>query len=141
MPDLPLPQGDGRWQLATYVADFGRLLTVGRRWLPTESRIACLSHQGLGLLAKRILGFQMRYRIPLTNAMAFTAAEWNEAYLMQAWVRRHRKLKGFSDWLRTPQVIPSVNGHEPVAPYDVRGGALDALLTLITGAEVYEPQA
>lgn len=139
LPDLPAPQPDGTWQATSHVADLGRLTTVGSPWLSTGNRVTCLSHQGLGLLAKRVLGFQLRYPITLANAMAYTAAEWNEAYLMQAWVRRHGQLKGFSDWLRALQAIPGVGGGQPVAPYEVRAGAFDALLALITDEPVDEP--
>lgn len=140
LPDMPRLV-DGVWVLKSMVADFGRLVTVGSRWLQPANRIACLSRSGLGLLAKRILGFQLRFPITLANAMAYTAAEWNEAILMQAWVRREGSLHGFTNWLREECVIPGVNGGLPIAPYEVREGALDALLTAITGAEVFEPTA
>lgn len=138
LPDLPVLTS-GRHVPTTHVADLGRLLTVGRQWLEPASRVACLSHHGLGLLAKRVLGFQLRYPTTLANTMAFTAAEWNEAFLMQAWVRREGRLKGFTDWLRTARVIPGVNGGRPIAPYEVRAGAVDALLVLITGEDIAEP--
>jgi hypothetical protein len=89
LPDLPYRDGDRRWAAATCVADFGRLFSAPSGWLRISDRVACLSHQGLGLLAKRVLGFQLRYTPDLTTAMAYTASEWNEAFLMQAWVRRH----------------------------------------------------
>jgi hypothetical protein len=71
--------------------------------------------------------------------MAFTAAEWNESFVMQAWVRKKGSLAGFSEWSQTPQVIPGVNAGRPTKPYDVRAGALDALLELISGVPVEEP--
>lgn len=138
LPDLPVLQ-DGERVPTTHVADLGRLLTVGHRWLQPANRVACLSHRGLGLLAKRVLGFQLRFPTTLANTMAYTAAEWNEAFLMQAWVRREGRLKGFTDWLRTEQVIPGVNGGRPIAPYQVREGALDVLLQIISGRAVVEP--
>jgi hypothetical protein len=141
LPDLPIEKQGGSWTVASYVADLSRLTTVSNRWLDPTKRVACLSHPGLGLLAKRVLGFQLRYTATLANTMAYTAAEWNEAFLMQAWVRRHGRLTGFSDWVRAPKVIPGVGGGEPVAPYDVRAGALDALLALITDELTQEDQA
>lgn len=139
LPDLPVTQSDGTWARTSHVADLGRLTTISSRWLNPQNRIACLSHQGLGLLAKRVLGFQLRYPLTLANAMAYTAAEWNEAYLMQAWVRRYGALKGFTDWLHEPQDIPGVGGGTQVAPYAVRAGALDVLLEMITDEAIAEP--
>jgi hypothetical protein len=139
LPDLPVPQTDGTLTRGSHVADLGRLTTVGSRWLEQTDRVACLSHMGLGLLAKRVLGFQLRYPATLANTMAYTAAEWSEAYLMQAWVRRYGKLKGFSAWLREPRVLPGVNGGEPVAPSEVRAGAADVLLAVIAGEPLEEP--
>ncbi len=139
LPDLHIPQPGGSWEQASHVADLGRLTTINNRWLELGNRVACLSHQGLGLLAKRVLGFQLRYPITLSNAMAYTAAEWNQAYLMQAWVRRHRRLEGFSAWLRDPQLIPGVANGVPISPAEVCAGALDALLSLIGEDEIIEP--
>jgi hypothetical protein len=140
LPDLPYRTEAGEWSEATCVADFGRLFSAPSGWLHIADRMACLSHRGLGLLAKRVLGFQLRYPLDLIAAMAFTSAEWNEAYLMQAWMRKHGSLDGYSKWMCTPTVIAGV-GHadELVKPYDVRPSALDALLELITGQETMEP--
>lgn len=139
LPDLPHRTSDG-WESATCVADFGRLFSAPSNWLQLSSRVACLSHKGLGLLAKRVLGFQLRYTPDLTTAMAFTASEWTEATLMQAWVRKNGKLAGYSKWLRTPISIPGVGGQgELTKPYDVRAGAADALIELITGLPIIEP--
>jgi len=103
-------------------------------------RIACLTHKGLGLLAKRLLGFQLRYPTTLAQAMAYTQAEWNEAPLMQAWVRTHGgKLRGFSDWMKTPTAIPDVSGDDELTePRTLRLGAPDVLLAMITGDAVEE---
>ncbi len=65
--------------------------------------------------------------------MNFTAGEWSESFLMQAWVRRHRSLIGFTAWLHQPTVIAGVNNDEPIAPYDLREGALGELLDVLTG--------
>ena len=140
LPDLPYRTEVGEWSTATCVADFGRIFSAPSEWLQIPDRVACLSHKGLGLLAKRVLGFQLRYTPDLTTAMGFMAAEWNEAYLMQVWVRRHGSLAGYSKWMRTPTVIAGVGQtDELVKPYDVRAGALDALLGLITGQKIIEP--
>lgn len=139
LPDLPVREHGGGWTLKSHVADLGRLTTVPSGWLSPGNRVACLSHAGLGLLAKRVLGFQLRYPAALVTTMAYTAAEWNEAYLMQAWVRRHGELKGFSEWLRTPQVLPGVNNGQAIAPYEIRAGALDVLQAVITGQSIIEP--
>jgi len=138
LPELRIPAPDGTWKNSACVADFGRLQTISSKWLPSAKRIAYLSHEGLGLLAKRILGFQLRYPITLANAMAYTANEWNESFLMEAWVKENKRLKGYASWLRTPIRIPGINGGNPVAPYDIRS-ALDVLLELITGQAIVEP--
>jgi len=139
LPDLPYQTDAGEWAAGTCVADLGRLFSVPCGWLLVAERMACLSHMGLGLLAKRILGFQLRYTPNLTTTMAFTAAEWNEAYLMQAWIQKEGSLAGYSRWLRTPAVIAGVGeGEERVRPYDVRVGALDVLIQLISGQPTIE---
>jgi hypothetical protein len=140
LPDLPYRTEAGDWSAVTSVADFGRLFSAPSEWLFSAERLACLSHMGLGLLAKRVLSFQLRYTLDLTTAMTFTAAEWNEAFLMQAWTRSHRSLVGYSKWMRSPTVITGVGQvGELVKPYEVRASALDALLELITGQETIEP--
>lgn len=140
LPDLPIETQTGQWDAATCVADFGRLFSAPSNWLILPDRVACLSHQGLGLLAKRVLGFQLRYSTDLTTAMSYTAAEWNEAYLMQAWVRRYHTLDGYSAWMTTPKLISGVGlADELTKPYDVRAGAMDVLLELITGQYPTEP--
>ncbi|MDQ3342978.1 MAG: hypothetical protein M3524_05335 [Actinomycetota bacterium] len=141
LPDLPVPAEDGTWAVSSHVADLGRLTTVGKKYLKTTNRVACLSHEGLGLLAKRVLAFQLRFPVALGAAMTYTAGEWAESFLMQAWVRRHRTLKGYSAWMHTPTLIPGVGSGQPVAPYAVRAGALDILLELISGVRLIEPGA
>src|SRR5258708_4242769 len=54
LPDLPVIR-DGSECPVSHLASFGRLLTVPRDYLVTSQRIACLSHKGLGLLAKRLI--------------------------------------------------------------------------------------
>jgi hypothetical protein len=140
LPDLPFRTAVGEWSTATCVADFGSIFSAPSGWLQISDRVACLSHKGLGLLAKRVLGFQLRYAPDLATAMGFTAAEWNEAYLMQAWLRRHGSLDGYSKWMRTPTELTGVGlADELVKPYDVRSGALDVLLESITGQKIIEP--
>lgn len=121
------------------VADFGRLQSIPSGWLNISNRVACLSHRGLGLLGRRVLSFQMRMPITLANAMAFTQTEWEESYIMQAWIRANGSLAGYSDWSSTPQVIRGVNGGEPIAPHDVRATARDVLIELISGEATVEP--
>lgn len=136
LPDLPTSRTAE--SKANHVADFGRLATVGSAWLQPENRLANLSHEGLGLLAKRVLMFQLRCPTTLINAMGFTMAEWNESFLMQAWIRRHKSLKGYSTWVGTPQIVPGVNDGNPVAPYAVRAAALDALLEMVSDFAIEE---
>jgi hypothetical protein len=137
LPDLPVQQSDGSWTEQSCVADFGRLISIPSNWLSPPKRICCLTHRGLGLLAKRVLGFQLRDRsTTLPSAMAYVQAEWNESFLMQAWVRKHQKLSGYSDWLRNPQIIKSIDAESPIIPRDYRDGAHDALLEAITGEAV-----
>lgn len=140
LPGLPTSNPESTWTARDYVADLGRLTTVRSSWLLPDKRLACLSQEGLGLLAKRILGFQLRYPIALAAAMAYTAGEWSESFLMQAWVRRHGSLRGFTDWLRSEQIIEGINAGDPVVPYDVRAGALDVLLSSISGEPVLEDE-
>lgn len=134
LPDLQVRGENGEWHEQSSVADFGRLVSVPCSWLRIDGRICCLSHRGLGLLAKRVLGFQLRDRnTTLSMAMAYVQAEWNESFLMQAWVRREGSLRGFTDWLRNPQVIKGLEDGRPVVPANYRDGALDILLEAISG--------
>ena len=140
--DLPVPARttDG-WVAQSCVADFGRIFSAPNSWLKLENRIACLTHQGIGLLAKRVLGFQLRFPTTLSQAMVYTHAEWNESFLMQAWVQKHRELKGFTAWMRQKQVIPGVSQDgELIKPADLRVGAPDILMAMITGDEIVEPE-
>ena len=140
LPDLLVRDESNQWVARSHVADFGRLVTVPKKYFQhMPNRVSCLSHKGLGLLAKRLVQFQLRTDIDLANAMAYTTNEWNEALLMQAWVRKHNKLKGYSRFMFTAVNIPGV-GDGPVRPYDVRVGAFDVLLELITGEPVLEPE-
>jgi len=68
--------------------------------------------------------------------MAYVQAEWNESFLMQAWVRKYESLRGFTQWLRSPQLIKAIDAERAVVPADYRDGALDALLEAITGEAV-----
>lgn len=140
LPDLPALSESGGWKVGSHVADFGRLVSVPRKYLWQRKRVSCLSHKGLGLLAKRLALFQLRHPIALADAMAFTAAEWNESFLMQAWIRENEgRLKGYTNFMRTPVALEGV-GEDPVVPYDVRVGALDKLLEAITGRAIDEPE-
>ncbi|WP_298797107.1 hypothetical protein [Pseudonocardia sp. 73-21] len=139
LPGLIVPGGE-EWTEQSSVADFSKLISVPSGWLDPTARIASLSHQGLGLLGKRILGFQLRDKdTTLSSAMALVQAEWNESFLMQAWVRANRSLRGFTDWLREPKVIKGLGGDHPIVPADYRVGALDVLLAEISGESVEEP--
>jgi hypothetical protein len=129
------------WKSSDCAAHFGKLISVPNRWLLPSQRVACLSHKGIGLLAKRVLGFQLRDKsTTLTFAMAQTQDEWNESFLMQAWVKQYGNLRGFTDWMRTPKVIEGLGRGLAVIPADYRTGALDALLAAITGTEIKEPE-
>jgi len=133
LPDLLLPAGE-TWVQQTSVADLGKIVSIPSGWLVPSQRVACLSQKGLGLLAKRILGFQLRDKdTTLSSAMALIQAEWNESFLMQAWVRKNESLKGFTAWLREPRIIKGIGGDREVVPAEFRVGALDALLAEITG--------
>jgi hypothetical protein len=127
LPDLPVLR-DGEERLVSHIASFGRLLTVPKDYLSTSYRIACLSHKGLGLLAKRLIRFQLRMPSQLSDTMAYTMSQWNEAYLMQVWVRKYKSLEGYSSWLRMPRVIAALDPDNPVTPSDYVVGALDVLL-------------
>ncbi len=140
LPDLLVRNpASGEWEPRSHVANFGRLTSIPKKYFRESKRVSCLSHQGLGLLAKRLTTFQLRHEVELANAMAYTTEEWHEAKLMQAWVRKNGKLKGFAAFLRTPIKIPGV-GDGLTSPYAVRSGAVDVLLELITGEAVLEPE-
>ena len=134
LPDLPLRGASGEFTPTTCVADFGNLVSVSSLNINTRDRIACLSHEGLGLLAKRVLSFQLRAPIDLTTGMSYTLSEWSESFLMQAWVRRFGTLKGYSNFLRTPVEIPGLAGG-PAIPYEVRAMARDELLEIIATSD------
>jgi hypothetical protein len=134
LPDLPVMR-DGAERSVSHIASFGRLVTVPRDYLTTSQRIACLSHKGLGLLAKRLIRFQLRMPTELADTMAYTMSQWNEAYLMQAWVRKYKTLKGYSAWLRTPCRIETLDSKDPVIPSEYVLGAVDVLLSEIEGLE------
>lgn len=135
LPDLPLRKGGGEFTPTTCVADFGNLVSISSLNINTRDRIACLSHEGLGLLAKRVMSFQLRASIDLSTGMSYTLSEWSESFLMQAWVRRFGTLKGYSNFLRTPVEIPGVDGG-PAIPYEVRAMARDELLEMIATADL-----
>lgn len=131
LPDLPVIR-EGKESRISHVASFGRLVTVPKDYLSPSSRLACLSHRGLGLLAKRVIRFQLRMPTELISTMAYTASQWNEAFLMQAWVRKHGTLAGFSTWMQTPLTIWTINANEATVPQEVVTGALDILLEEIS---------
>lgn len=115
---------------SSHVADFGKLLSINPSYLKTDRRVACLSHKGLGLLAKRLLRFQLRAPSQLAQVMAYTMKQWNESFIMQAWVRRFGSLKGYSDWQRHPTTIPELGGE--VVPDEYVISAADALIRSFT---------
>jgi hypothetical protein len=127
LPDL-LVTRDDREEAISHLASFGRMVTVPKTYLSTSQRIACLSHMGLGLLAKRLIRFQLRMPANLSDTMVYTAHQWNEAFIMQAWVRRFKSLEGYSDWMSSPQLVPSLNASQAIVPNDYVTGALDDLL-------------
>ncbi|MFD4540876.1 hypothetical protein [Streptomyces bauhiniae] len=131
LPDLVMQKSEDH---KSFVADFGRIVSVPQGYLQPQSRIACLSHMGLGLLAKRFIQFQSRVPSELAQVMAFTQDQWHESFLMQAWVRRHRTLKGFTTWVRTKKVIDGIAQGVPVIPYDYLTSAIDELIHAINEA-------
>lgn len=123
-----------------HAADFSALLSIPSRWLALDSRIACLSWKGYGLLAKRILGFQLRADYPLSDTMRYTSGEWNESFAMQAWVERHGSLTGYTAWMWTETHLTGVGpGDVLIKPYEIRESALDVLLAAISGMPIKEP--
>jgi hypothetical protein len=123
--DLPTGSADGAPR-KSHVANFGRLLSVGKDYIHPRKRVACLSHMGLGLLTKRLLQFQLRAPSELATVMAFTQKQWNEAFVMQAWVRSRGSLKGFTEWMRTETRIAALG--DRVVPDDYVTGAVEVLL-------------
>ncbi len=57
---------------------------------------------------------------------------------MQAWVRTHEGLRGFSDWMKTPTAIPDFSEDGLIEPRTLRLDAPDVLLAIITGDAVEE---
>lgn len=130
LPDLFAWQdGDGG---VSYIADFGRIVSIPSSYLSLKSRIACLSHMGMGLLSKRFIAFQSRVSSRLGEVMAATQHQWNEAFLMQAWVQKHGKLKGFSTWMRSEVMIPSIDELSPVIPSSYVTSSLSELLAEVS---------
>ncbi|MFH9553292.1 hypothetical protein [Streptomyces sp. NPDC017435] len=130
LPDLFSWQADGEG--VSYIADFGRIVSIPSAYLSLKSRIACLSHMGMGLLSKRFIQFQSRVASRLSEVMAATQNQWNEAFLMQAWVQKHGKLKGFSTWMRSEVMIPSIDETTPVVPGTYVASSLPELLQEIS---------
>jgi len=57
---------------------------------------------------------------------------------MQAWVRTHEGLRGFSDRMKTPTAIPDFSEDGLIEPRTLRLDAPDVLLAIITGDAVEE---
>jgi hypothetical protein len=130
LPDLIIEdEGDSR--ITSHVADFGRLVAIPYRYLNTKNRVACLSHMGLGLLAKRLLQFQLRAPSTLANVMAYTQDQWNESFAMQAWVQRFTKLRGFTKWLHSEQDLALISAGLRGIPAEYLTSSLDQLLATI----------
>ncbi|MEV7347133.1 hypothetical protein [Streptomyces sp. NPDC093544] len=130
LPDLMMQKGDE--QHKSFVADFGRVVSVPQSYLQSTNRIACLSHMGLGLLAKRFIQFQSRVPSQMAQVMAFTQDQWQESFLMQAWVRRHRTLKGFTAWVKSERSIAGIAGGVPIIPYKYITSAPDEIIQAIS---------
>jgi hypothetical protein len=64
--------------------------------------------------------------------MAATQHQWNEAFLMQAWVQKHGKLKGFSTWMRSEVVIPSISELASVIPSHYVTSSMPELIEVIS---------
>ncbi|MFD5652047.1 hypothetical protein [Streptomyces sp. NPDC127039] len=116
----------------SYIADFGRIVSIPSSYLVLKSRIACLSHMGMGLLSKRFIAFQSRVSSRLGEVMTATQHQWNEAFLMQAWVQKYGKLKGFSTWMRSEVMIPAISELAPVVPSDYVTSSTPDLIEMIS---------
>jgi len=57
---------------------------------------------------------------------------------MQAWVRTHEGLRGFSDWMKTPAAIPDFSEDGLIEPRTRRLDAPDVLFAMITDHAVEE---
>ncbi|MFF4563019.1 hypothetical protein [Streptomyces sp. NPDC001435] len=128
LPDLMMQKGEGH---RSFVADFGKIVSVPQSYLQLSNRVACLSHMGLGLLAKRFIQFQSRVPSEMAQVMAFTQDQWHESFLMQAWVRRHRSLKGFTEWMRSETCIAGIADGVPIIPYGYVTSAPEELMQAI----------
>lgn len=123
----------------SYVAAFGQMVSIPSTYLDRQRRIASLTHKGLGLLAMRILSFQLRANFSISQTLTYTADQWAEADLMQAWVEKNGILGGYTQWLKK-DVIP-----HPLAPSrSIRRDELlasrpDILMEMLNGAPVSEP--
>ncbi|MFF7176403.1 hypothetical protein ACIP8U_25945 [Streptomyces pseudovenezuelae] len=129
LPDLMMQKGDEEHK--SFVADFGKIISVPQLYLPTPNRIACLSHMGLGLVAKRFIQFQSRLPSQLAQVMALTQDQWQESFLMQAWVRRHQTLKGFTAWMRTAKSVAGIADGAPIIPYEYITSSPEELIQAI----------
>jgi hypothetical protein len=109
----------------SHVAGFGRLVSLPNSYRDVTHRVACLSHPGPGLLAKRVIGFQARVPLSLSTCTAAARNQWHEAFLMQQRVVRNRSLQGFSSWLTSPTDVP---GMGQCVPKQVMAVALPELL-------------
>ncbi|MGW6590121.1 hypothetical protein [Streptomyces globisporus] len=132
LPDLLARSEGDENEGVSFVANFGKVVSVPSAYLAQNNRIACLSHMGMGLLSKRFIQFQSRVPCRLGEVMAFTQDQWNEAFLMQAWVRENGKLRGFSRWMREEIVIPSISDSKAVIPAHYLTSALPELLDEIS---------
>ncbi|MEV0093382.1 hypothetical protein [Streptomyces sp. NPDC050738] len=131
LPDLMMQKGEDH---KSFVADFGKIQSVPQAYLRTSDRVGCLSHMGLGLLAKRFIQFQSRVPSEMAQVMAFTQDQWHESFLMQRWVRRRGSLKGFTEWIRGECSIAGIANGEPVIPYDYIVSAPQEIMKAISEA-------
>jgi hypothetical protein len=125
LPDLMGGEG------VSYIANFGKLVSLPSSYLELSKRIACLTHMGIGLLSKRFIRFQSRVPSQLAQVMAFSQDQWNEAYLMQAWVRKFGKLKGFTEWMKSQIFIESIDPNNQILPRDYLTSSLPELLEAV----------
>lgn len=142
LPDLMLHKNNGTSRVKpaqSYVAAFGRMVSVPSTYLNVGNRIACLSHKGLGFLAKRVLSFQIRSDIAITAAMSFTAEQWAEADLMQSWVSTRGRLDGYTTWLKGEEITHPLDSSRRIRRDALLSSRPDLLMGMLTGQTVEEP--
>ena len=123
----------------SYVASFGQMVSLPSSYLDRDRRIACLSHKGLGFLAKRVLSFQLRGDFSITSAQTYTAGQWQEAHLMEVWEHEHGSLDGYTNWLQKDIVQHPLDQEVTIRRAELLEGRPDLLMEMLTKTPVEEP--